>query len=236
MKRPSIALIPLYDSKKDSIWMLPDYMDAILRAGGIPVMLPLTGDPAVLDALAGQYDGFLFTGGQDVSPDIYHTKTSPLCGETCPARDTMEQYLLNRLLELDKPVLGICRGLQIINAALGGTLYQDIPSQLPSAVCHRQGKPYDNPIHRVEILPDTPLRQLLGQEYLAVNSLHHQGICKLSPRLQSMAAAEDGLTEAVWMPDACFCWAVQWHPELAFIRDRNSMEILRCFVQAAMKA
>lgn len=235
MKRPNIALIPLYDSEKRSLWMLPEYMQGILQAGGIPVMLPLTEDTAVLDALAEQYDGFLFTGGQDLAPSLYGAAVSPLCGETCPERDFMEAYLLERALDRDKPVFGICRGLQLMNAVLGGTLYQDIPSEHPSGIIHRQQRPYDSPSHSVRLIPDTPLHELLQTDYLGVNSLHHQGIQTLSPRLAPMARAEDGLTEAVWMPEAAFAWAVQWHPEFSFHADSCSQKILRAFVEAAGK-
>lgn len=233
MNKPNIALIPLYDSERKSLWMLPEYMEGILEAGGIPVMLPLSEDTGVLDALAERYDGFLFTGGQDIAPSVYGMEKSALCGEVCPHRDAMEGYLLNRVLEGNKPVLGICRGLQLMNAVLGGTLYQDIPSELPSELIHRQKRPYDVPSHSVSLMPRTPLRQLLDTENMGVNSLHHQGIHRLSDRLQPMARAEDGLIEAAWMPEADFVWGVQWHPEFSFAGDQYSRKILRAFVEAA---
>ena len=137
------------------------------------------------------------------------------------------------VLEQGKPVLGICRGLQLINVALGGSLYQDLPTQHPSSVCHRQPAPYDQPIHLVELIPNTPLQKCLGKDELPVNSCHHQGIKELASGLQPMAYAKDGLVEAVWKPGSRFVWAVQWHPEFSHKVDENSRKIFRAFVKAA---
>ena len=143
----------------------------------------------------------------------------------------MEGLLLRLALEKDKPVLGICRGIQFLNAALGGTLYQDLPAERPSEVVHHQEPPYDQPSHPVALLPGTPLEKLMGAGALPVNSCHHQGLKDLAPGLSPMATAEDGLVEAVWMPDARFVWAVQWHPEFAF-RTEASRRIFGAFVAA----
>lgn len=129
----------------------------------------------------------MLTGGQDVSPALYGAAPAPACGETCPARDAMETKLLALALEQDKPVLGICRGIQFLNVYLGGTLYQDLPTEHPSAAEHHQKPPYDVPVHSVTLVPARPLYQLLGKCELAVNSLHHQAIRKLAPTLQVMA-------------------------------------------------
>ena len=155
MERAMIGVIPLYDFAKSSYWMLPGYLEGLMEAGGLPVVLPLTADGAMLTQIADQCSGFLFTGGQDVTPEIYGAAALPCCGERCPARDEMEQALLPLILERDKPLLGICRGIQILNAALGGTLYQDLPEQHPSEVTHRQAPPYDLPAHEVELTADS---------------------------------------------------------------------------------
>ena len=181
MKRPLIGIMPLYDSEKDSYWMLPGYMRGIEAVGGAPVMLPLTDDARLLRQLGETLDGLLFTGGQDISPRLYGEKAI-LCGEICPARDRMELIMLDAAMELDRPVLGICRGLQFINAALGGTLFQDIPAEFPSAVKHCQTSPYYLPAHEVTLLPGTPLAELLGREKLQVNSYHHQAVKALAGR------------------------------------------------------
>jgi len=230
--RPLIGVLPLWDDERESMWMLPGYFEGIMEAGGLPVMLPMTEDPEMLDRLADMCDGFLFTGGHDVSPEVYCKPVRVDNVVSCPARDRMEEPLLERLLNLDKPVLGICRGLQFINGALGGDLYQDLPTQHPSDICHRQTPPYDVPVHEVKILKGTPLYELLGEDRIEVNSRHHQAVMELSHCLRMMAESPDGLCEAAWMPGQKFLWAVQWHPEHSFEKDENSRKILRALVEA----
>lgn len=230
--KPLIGLIPLVDDRLESLWMLPGYMDGVAQADGIPVMLPLTEDPSDLEQLCAACDGFLLTGGHDVSPSVYGEEKLHVCGDCSEARDRMERLVLEFALRDDKPVLGICRGHQLLNALLGGTLYQDLPTQHPSAVEHHQQPPYDAPIHSVSILPGTPLHELLGRDALPVNSYHHQAVKALSPRLKPMAVADDGLVEAVYLPGKRFVWGVQWHPEFAFRSDAASAAILSAFVRA----
>ena len=136
MNRPVIGVVPLFDSEKNSYWMIPGYMRGLEAAGALPVMLPLTTDRAEISQLAKLCGGILFTGGQDVSPAIYGEKASPLCGEICDDRDNMERELLRLAVENDIPSLGICRGIQLMNAALGGSLYQDLPAEYPSQTDH----------------------------------------------------------------------------------------------------
>jgi putative glutamine amidotransferase len=196
-------------------------------------MLPLTADEGMIEQLTGLCAGFLFTGGQDVHPGLYGAEVLPLCGEICKTRDAMEKALFSlAVLEQNKPALGICRGIQIFNALLGGTLYQDIPAQLAhNFVTHQQKPPYDRPVHQVSVEPGSPLHELSGADSLAVNSCHHQGITGLSPKLSPMARAEDGLVEAVYMKDKTFVWAVQWHPEMA-LDETSSGKIFGAFVNA----
>lgn len=233
MRAPKIGIVPLIDAGRESYWMLPGYMEGVTRAGGLPVMLPLTEDPALLRQLAEELEGFLFPGGQDVSPALYGEEDAGLCGELCPGRDAMERLLLPMVLELDKPVLGICRGIQIINALLGGTLYQDLLAQRPSPVEHHQQPPYDQPAHPVELPEGTPLRSLLGRESIPVNSCHHQAIRALAPGLLPMALAADGVVEAVYAPDRRYLWAVQWHPEFFGRENEVSQAIFRSLTDAA---
>lgn len=230
--KPIIGLIPLVDAGRDSLWMLPGYMDGVAAAGGLPLMLPLTDGEGDLDRLCALCDGFLLTGGHDVSPEFYGQPRLPECGETCPRRDRMEVGVLRRAMAADKPVLGICRGIQFVNAALGGTLWQDLPSQRPSCITHAQRPPYDAPAHSVDILPDTPLSRLLNASTLEVNSYHHQAVRDLAPALRPMAVSPDGLTEAVWHPGQRFLWAVQWHPEFSHKTDPAAQAVFRAFVRA----
>lgn len=231
--KPVIGVMPLWDDSRESVWMLPGYLDGIREAGGLPIVFPFTGDAGEIAQLTDLCNGFLLTGGHDVSPALYGEEPLKELVSCCEKRDALETAVLRRALERDKPVLGICRGIQLINAALGGTLYQDLPRQHPSRTEHRQQPPYHIPAHQVTILPDTPLYELLGGETLTVNSYHHQAIRDLAEGLRPMAAAPDGLVEAVWKPDCRFLWAVQWHPEFAFRTDAASRAIFARFVQAA---
>lgn len=236
MKKPMIGVLPLYDSAKDSYWMLPAYMKAIENEGGIPVMLPLTTDGNIITALADSFDGFLFTGGHDLNPELYKETAEEVCGESCDERDLMEKLLFDRVVELDKPAFGICRGLQLFNALCGGSLYQDIPAQLKSeiSVSHKQKPPYAEPSHSVHIHTNTLLHNILLTETIEVNSYHHQGIKALAVSLTAAAVAEDGLVEAVAMEDKRFILAVQWHPEFSYSVDSNSRKLFSAFVEACL--
>ncbi|MCQ2959919.1 MAG: gamma-glutamyl-gamma-aminobutyrate hydrolase family protein [Bacteroidales bacterium] len=235
MKKPLIGIIPLVDTDKDSLWMLPGYMNCIENAGGIPVMFPLTTNNAVLEQLFECVDGILFTGGQDVYPMLYRQSPTPECGKPCFERDMMEGILLKLAVKHDKPVFGICRGIQFINAALGGELYQDLPTENPSNIEHHQKAPYDTPIHKILIKKDSPLGKLLKKDVLSVNSYHHQAIKLLSPQLEAMAFSEDGLVEAVCHKTAKFIWAVQWHPEYSYKSTTYDMKILKEFIKSTKK-
>lgn len=230
MRKPIIGLIPLLDGEKGRWWMNPDYMEAVHRAGGLGVMLPLTQKETDLREIAERFDGFLFTGGPDLDPALYGQEMMEQCGAIRPGRDAMEMKLFHMVYELDKPILGICRGLQLINVALGGTLYQDIPAQIPSEIPH---KVLENPLaritHEINVNPEMPFENL--PLTLGVNSRHHQCIQNLAPGLKVRARAADGVIEAVWMPGRRHVRAVQWHPE-NFDNELSSV-IFRDFVEAA---
>lgn len=232
--KPLIGLTPIDDTARESLWMLPGYMQGLETVGGIGVMLPLTDDATVLKELVAKMDGILLTGGNDVDPALYGEPKESFCGENDPLRDRMETRLIELALQADKPVFGICRGLQILNAVLGGTLYQDLKTQTGTEICHSMDKPYDRTVHEVTILPDTPLAELYGPGPLAVNSRHHQGIKTLAPALRAQATAPDGLIESVYLPGYRFVQAVQWHPEHRW-QAAESQSILRAFVDACKK-
>ena len=232
MPTATIAVTALIDEQRSSYWMLPGYMEGLLEAGALPLMLPPTADEQLCAQLMDLHDGLLLTGGQDVDPALYGERPRPECGPACGVRDAMELQLLRRALVLGRPVLAICRGLQLLNVALGGTLYQDLPSQHPSALTHHQAPPYDRPAHEVDIVPATPLHALLDMRRLAVNSYHHQAICTLAPPLRVMARAGDGVIEAVWLAERPFVWGVQWHPEYAYRTSPACLRILQAFTAA----
>ena len=231
MKKPLIGVTPLLDTELDSLWMQPGYFRLVEQAGGVPVMLPLTRDGYALARLAAGLDGLLVTGGPDVNPALYGVPDSGLC-HMCPLRDEVEAALLRLFWQENKPILGICRGCQILNVTMGGTLWQDLPTQHPSDVCHRMERPYDRPAHVVTV--SGPLAAVLGAVEIGVNSCHHQAIRQSAPGLTAMAVAGDGVVEAVFAPEKRFVWGVQWHPEMMPATDAPSCRIATAFVQAAV--
>ena len=229
MERKSIiGVTPLWDAERQSVWMLPDYLDGIKDAGGIPVILPLEMSEEDADRFMETCDGFLFTGGQDVTPELYGAEDA-LSITPSPERDKLETLLLSKALQSDKAIFGICRGLQFINVFLGGTLWQDLPSQHPSGIVHKQSKPYNAPTHKVVL--DGELKTLLGKDTLEVNTLHHQAIKDLGDGLAPMAMAPDGIIEAARMEGKGFVWGIQWHPEYMFKTDPNSLAIFSYFIR-----
>ena len=229
--KPLVGVMPVWDDEKDSLWMLPGYLEGLQEAGATPVILSLTEDREEIEHLVDICDGILLTGGHDVDPSVYGEEAlngTVLC---CKARDNMERLVLEDAMQKDKPILGICRGIQLINALLGGTLYQDLPTQHPSDIDHHQTPPYDVPVHDVFIKKDSPLYDCLGSDRISVNSYHHQAVKDVAPCLEVMAESEDGIVEALYKPFYRFLWAVQWHPEFSYKKDDNSRKIFKAFVR-----
>ncbi len=242
MRKPVIGVIPLFDEEKDSIWMLPGYMDGISEAEGIPFILPLKGSQDDFYQLDERIDGYLFTGGHDVSPSLYGEAKKKVCGTACKDREVIERIIYERALQEDKAVLGICRGIQIINVLEGGTLYQDLPTEYMQngfngkPIEHHMTPPYDRTVHQVILEKESPLFSLFEKEkQVAVNSYHHQAIKDLGKKLKAMAVSEDGLIEAIYRPDKKFIWAVQWHPEFIYKKEENARKIFKKFVEASLE-
>lgn len=214
--------------------MNPSYSDAVLRAGGTPLLLPVTGDAAAVARYAQLIDGLLLSGGDDIDPARYGEAQSWNCGDICPLRDEFELALCREVLRLQKPIFGICRGIQLLNVALGGTLYQDLKTEHPGSLAHQQHQKPDYTSHPVTIVPDTLLHRILGTEMLAVNSHHHQALRELPTLLRVTATAPDGVIEAAEHTEHPFCLAVQWHPErLAWKPGQEAHTALfRAFVDA----
>ena len=230
--RPLIGVLPLHHCEKNTLWINPLYFGGIETAGGLPVLLPLSQSPHHWDSYLEQFDGFVFTGGQDIAPEIYLQDKLPECSYQSPLRDNQEIYMLRALFEMDKPVLGICRGLQAICAACGGTLYQDLPSQAPSSVVHRQSMPYHIPHHQVRISPGSLLHQATGLLNLSVNSMHHQAVHIPPEGFCVTARAEDGIIEALEHPEKRFFLGVQWHPEHLWQYYPSARDLWAAFVSA----
>lgn len=232
--KPVIGVIPLYDEDKSSLWMLPGYMDAIRLAGGIPVILPLKLEESDFPRISSCFQGYLLTGGHDVTPDLYHAKRMSYCGETNADRDKLESMVFKEAYKKDIPVLGICRGIQLINALLGGSLYQDLEKEYEhSTVEHHMEAPYNRTVHNISIMEGTPLHRLWNRTTKAVNSYHHQAVKNLGKGLDVMSYAEDGLIEGIYAPDKTFLWGIQWHPEFIYKEDEEQLNIFRSFIQAS---
>lgn len=214
--KPLIGVTPLYDYNLSSWWMVPGYMEGILAAGGIPVMMPFTDDSEVIEQEAERLDGAVITGGPDVDPSYYGETPLLRCGLLAPKRDVNEFAAAKALIAHDKPILGICRGMQLINTLCGGSLYQDLESQHPTLTLHDQKEPNYIPSHKIDIIPGTPLAEWLsGMTELEINSFHHQAVKVLGEGLEPMAFSQnEDLIEAFYAPAKKFCCGVQWHPEL----------------------
>lgn len=229
---PLIGITPLWDQEKNSYWMLPGYVERIKAAGGIPVILPLTDSGKTIETIADTFDGLLFAGGPDIDPGYYNSVDETGTVEVCAIRDSFEIALMRIARERDIPTLCICRGIQLLNVVMGGTLYEDIFQQYKTAIQHKQNAPFSNPAHTVKLEKDSRFYQIIGKESLDVNSAHHQAIRKIARTLRIAAVAPDGLIEAVEVPDDSFCIGVQWHPEMLEEGDQSSKALFQAFIDS----
>lgn len=233
MRKPIIGLTPSVDEEKKMQVVQPGYLESLDRAGAIGLMLPLTDRDEDIARYVELCDGFLFVGGPDIEPWRYGQELLEVCGPQNVARDVMEIKLLQAALAADKPVLGVCRGIQMLNVVLGGTLYQDLPSQYSDKTPHRMEPPYNRDVHGIRVAEGTPLAELPA--ITGANSRHHQAVLDLAPGLEVMAWSEDGVVEAAWMPEKKFVWAVQWHPEAYWEEEGANLALFRELVKNAAK-
>lgn len=233
-KKPLIALTPYFNMDQDEPYMRPAYLKAIRAAGGIPVILPLDLAGEDLEQLTETFDGFLFTGGPDIHPFHFGEETQAHCGNVCLRRDEMELELLKLVMAAGKPILGICRGVQLLNIGLGGDIYQDIPSQFHEEfpIAHSQPFYYDIPAHTVSVTPGTLLADIARSGTLKVNSMHHQAVRKVAPGLIASGYAPGELVECVEKPDYPYLIGVQWHPEYLWEKDEAAARLFSTFVAA----
>lgn len=230
--KPIIGVMPLYDEERESIWMLPDYLKLIERNGGIPLILPLTDNKGTLFPFLSICDGFLFTGGQDIVPSMYGEEKLAACGAQSQIRDEMERFFMKEVIARDKPLLAICRGVQLLNVIYGGTLYQDLPSEYETSLVHQMKPPYNQNQHKVELVNDSLLQQILKRDKLGVNSYHHQAIKEIGEGLEVTAVSTDGLIEGVSLPSAKFVLGVQWHPEFFDASSPENRALMAAFYSA----
>ena len=229
--KPIIALTAEID-ENGATKINHQYIKAIESVGGIPMVLPYTEDENTIRDYTEAADGFLFTGGVDIAPERYGEEKLDVCGEVQYKRDGFELSLLSEVLKCGKPVLAVCRGAQLVNVGLGGTLYQDIPTEMPSEILHNQTEGRFAPSHTVRITDNTPLRTLMGTDAILGNSFHHQAIKTLGKGLEVMATADDGIIEAVRLRGYKYLRAYQWHPERLFETDAHNKRIFEDFIVA----
>jgi putative glutamine amidotransferase len=214
------------------------YFTALAGVGGAPFMVPLlVADPAALRTLFDQADGVFLAGGVDMDPASYGAERAEACGRTDRPRDDVELLFARWALDSGKPLLGVCRGMQVLNVVAGGTLHQDCASDLPDALKHdyfpTAGHARDFLAHDVAIVPGTRLEAIYGRTAIRVNSMHHQGVRDLAEGLVTSATAPDGLIEALEVAGRAFQVAVQWHPEMLIDRDAATRRLFQAFVEAA---
>lgn len=213
----------------------PAYVRAIEAAGGVPRVLPAIADTDTVQQYLNRIDGLLLSGGADVVPEHYGQERHPRLGAVDPDRDAMELTLIRMALQRDLPIFAICRGIQVLNVALGGTLYQDLPAQRPSTIAHQQeeiGLPRDQFCHEIDVVPGTRYHAIAGSNRIPVNSLHHQALDRVADGLVVAARAPDGVIEAVEAPAYRYVVAVQYHPEETAPHDAPSRRLFEAFVNA----
>lgn len=236
MTRPLIGITTRNSKDADghpTVSLQHSYVNAITQAGGVAVPVPVILPEEDFLQLYDHLDGILFTGGGDISLDYFPGSNHPRVAGVDIARDSTELALLRAATNDGKPYLGICRGAQLMNVALGGTLYTHIPDQLPGALDHDYpGNMRQAIVHPVNVDESTRAAGIFGETLLHVNSLHHQGLKDIAPALRVAGYAPDGLVETVELPDHPFAVAVQWHPE--WLTDQPAMQrLFKSFVDAA---
>ena len=244
MRKPLIGVTSGLIFNRDYPWSVGvygqnhTYLDSVIRAGGSPVALPITQNMGVLDNLVDHLDGLLLSGGNDLNPKLFGADPYPNLLDVDDKRDRAEIRLLKRATERGIPIFAVCRGMQLINITRGGTLYQDIPTDLPGSLNHvlssdKEDHTYIS--HKINIERDSQLFKIIGEEEVDVNTNHHQAIKKLGENLVVSARSEDGIIEAIEATDYGFMICIQAHPESLHITAPQWKRAFEAFVEAAAK-
>ena len=207
------------------------YVDSVIRSKGVPFLMPITEDEEIIKKMAENVDGIIMTGGVDVHPFRFNEEPIEKIGTISAERDDFDFTLMKYAVEMNKQILGICRGIQVINVYFGGTLIQDIPSQRNTNILHSQTAEYHVATHKIQIVKDSIIYDMLG-ESSEVNSFHHQAIDKLAKDFKVTAASKDGIVEAIeYKKKDSFILGVQWHPELMSAKSVKMQNIFDMFVE-----
>jgi putative glutamine amidotransferase len=243
-RRPVIGIatqtLPPVVGERPPCWVMGQrYVEVLRSVGGVPWVIPLLPhDPETMQEIFNRLDGVFLTGGVDVDPARYGETKQPYCGALDPDRDTIEIMLLKHAMDRHLPVLAVCRGIQILNVTCGGTLYQDVASQIPTALKHDYFPTPANPsrkylAHDIAVTPGTRLNRIFGANVVPVNSMHHQAIKDLAPGLVPNAYAPDGIIEGVEGSNGQYVIAVQWHPEELAETQPEMRRLFTSFIEAA---
>lgn len=237
MKKPIIGITTSYVKYNDNmegVYIHHDYHRAVERASGIPILLPVVKDEEAIKQYVTLCDGIIFSGGEDVDPQFYSKPPHAKIGFFRTERDEFEIKLFDYFSKTKKPIFGICRGIQIINVACGGTLIQDIPSLIEKEVhLHEQTIPRPLPFHHIKLEKNSLIYGIWGYQDILVNSLHHQAIEELGQGLVITALANDGMIEAVEGKDYPYLVAVQWHPESMSEKHPEMQELFNRLVEVS---
>lgn len=231
-KMPLIGITPGCDYEKNVAFVKNGYCDGVNKAGGLAMIIPLSMDKDLLDVVFETCDGFVISGGPDIDAKYYGENNLMFNGEISPHRDVLEIYLIKKAIEYNKPVFGICRGIQVMNVAMGGTLYQDIHSQIKDSelIKHSQNAPKWYPTHDVLINRGSKIWESFKKDLISVNSFHHQAIKDIAPGFVVTSRSPDGIAESIEYDGHIFAVGVQWHPELMWQQDNTFLKLFEDFV------
>ncbi|MDI6879985.1 MAG: gamma-glutamyl-gamma-aminobutyrate hydrolase family protein [Desulfitobacteriaceae bacterium] len=229
--RSIIGITCDHDYSQNRLFQTKAYVQAVVEAGGLPLLVPFFRAGQMNEELAQKLNGLMLTGGADIDPFFFGEPMLAATKEIDPERDEWEIALIQEFLRNDKPILGICRGMQVLNVAAGGSIYQDISSR-PGTWKHRQQAPSWYPTHSVQIIPESKIVQVLNQQVLRVNSYHHQAVKDVAPGFKVNARSEDGIIEGIESEDKLWVFGIQWHAETMWERDINQLMIFQAFIRA----
>lgn len=236
-RKPIIGILPSVEPSNKMTKVNYGYTNGIIKHGGIPMIFTFVENETDMKQMVDLCDAILLVGGVDVDPKLFGEEKLNDTVDISPERDALELPVIKMALEQDKPILGVCRGIQILNVALGGTLYQDLAVQntASNALVHSQKIGYPEGGHYVDIVKGSLLDDLFGEEKTFVNTYHHQAVKDVAPGLEVGAFSEDGLVEAVYLRERPYVLAVQWHPELIREQHKCSDKIFEYFMSCVYK-
>lgn len=231
-RKPIIGITAAYDFEKGISTLKEDYYDAIMQCGAVPIIIPATYDKVMWDEYLYICDGIIFSGGPDIDATYFGKGNMPYANEISPIRDSMEIYMVKQALAMNIPILGICRGIQVINIAAGGSIFQDIYAENndKQLLKHSQQAPRWFQIHNINILGGTCLHSIFEKDTLKVNSFHHQAVSKIAPGFTIDAYADDGIIEAISHEGKKFVLGVQWHPENLWRKENIHLKLFERLV------